>query len=263
MTRSVSPMWRPSRRSFSARPPGRRRDSVSPCSSRSTIALCSSRSRWSAPSVPAETPSASLTNTASTSASTASGGRPLGGGDRLDRLALGHHAEQLLLGGRQAPVRSSPAGPARRRWPGRARCRRSPRRGWRRRAGRPGRCGPSGGSRSRPSPRPAARRRTRGRRTARGSRRRCPGWRLRTSLAASMPSRLKAGGIRMSVTRTWGWSEAAPSHHLVVVGRHPDDPEVLVPLDEGPHTLADDEVVVGQEDRDRARAGSRCVIHRL
>ena len=77
MTRSVSPIWRPSRRSFSASPPGRSRDNVSPCSSRSTIALCSSRSRCSAPSVPAETPSASLTNTASTSASTASGGRRL------------------------------------------------------------------------------------------------------------------------------------------------------------------------------------------
>ena len=77
VTRSVSPMCRPSRRSFSASPPGSRRDSVSPCSSRSTIALCSRRSRCSAPSVPAETPSASFTKTASTSASTASGGRPL------------------------------------------------------------------------------------------------------------------------------------------------------------------------------------------
>ncbi len=31
-----------------------------------------------------------------------------------------------------------------------------------------------------------------------------PGWRLRTWRAASMPSRWKVGGIRMSVTTTWG-----------------------------------------------------------
>ena len=37
---SVSPMLRPSLRTFSARPPGRSRLSVSPCSSRSTIAWC-------------------------------------------------------------------------------------------------------------------------------------------------------------------------------------------------------------------------------
>ena len=97
-TRSVSPMSRPSRRSFSARPPGSSRDSVSPCSSRSTMAWCSSRRRCRAPWSPADTPSASLTNTASTSASTASGGGPPGRGDGLDRLALGDHAEQLLLG---------------------------------------------------------------------------------------------------------------------------------------------------------------------
>ena len=42
---------RPSRRSFSARPPGSRRLSVSPCSSRSTMAWCSMRSRRSAPAV--------------------------------------------------------------------------------------------------------------------------------------------------------------------------------------------------------------------
>ena len=104
LTRSVSPILRPSRRSFSASPPGSSRDSVSPCSSRSTIALCRSRSRCRAPSVPAETPSASLTNTASTSASTASGGRRLARGDGLDRLALRHHAEELLLGRRETAV---------------------------------------------------------------------------------------------------------------------------------------------------------------
>ena len=72
-TTSVFPMSRPSRRSFSASPPGSRRDRDSPCSSRSTMHWWSSRSRRRAPSVPAETPWASLTNSASTWVSTASG----------------------------------------------------------------------------------------------------------------------------------------------------------------------------------------------
>ena len=72
-TLSVSPMRCRPPRSFSASPPGSSRDSVSPCSSRSTMAWCSRRSRRSALELPADTPSASLTNTASTSASTASG----------------------------------------------------------------------------------------------------------------------------------------------------------------------------------------------
>ncbi len=38
-----------------------------------------------------------------------------------------------------------------------------------------------------------------------------PGWRLRTSLAASIPSSWNDGGIRMSVTTTWGDSWSAPS----------------------------------------------------
>ena len=38
-----------------------------------------------------------------------------------------------------------------------------------------------------------------------------PGWRLRTSLAASMPSRWKLGGIRMSVTTTSGLAASAPA----------------------------------------------------
>ena len=64
----------PGRRgSFSARPPGSRRDSVSPCSSRSTIAWCSSRSRRSALSLPALAPLASLRNSCSTASFTASG----------------------------------------------------------------------------------------------------------------------------------------------------------------------------------------------
>ena len=38
-----------------------------------------------------------------------------------------------------------------------------------------------------------------------------PGWRLRTSLAASMPSVRNVGGIRMSVTRTCGACSAQPA----------------------------------------------------
>ena len=49
-----------------------------------------------------------------------------------------------------------------------------------------------------------------------------PGWRWRISLAASMPSRWKVGGMRMSLTTTWGscsaaaasssgWSAASPT----------------------------------------------------
>ena len=67
----------------------------------------------------------------------------------------------------------------------------------------------------------------------------------------------------MSVTRTWGCERGGTLHHLVVVGGDADDPEVLVTLDECPDTLADDEIVVGQEHRDRACTGVCCVIHWL
>ena len=64
------------------------------------------------------------------------------------------------------------------------------------------------------------------------------------------------------MTRTCGCRAPRALHHLVVVGRDPDDPEVLVALDEGAHPLADDEVVIGEEHRDRAQAVVR-VAHRL
>ena len=38
-----------------------------------------------------------------------------------------------------------------------------------------------------------------------------PGWRLRISLQASMPSRWKLGGMRMSLTTTLGAAASAPS----------------------------------------------------
>ena len=64
---------RPSLRSFSARPPGRSRLSVSPCSSRSTIAWCSMRSRRSEPPAPALAPCASFRNRCSTASAIAAG----------------------------------------------------------------------------------------------------------------------------------------------------------------------------------------------
>ena len=70
---SDSPIFRPSLRSFSARPPGRRRESVSPCSSRSTIAWWSIRRRRSALSSPVDAPLASTRNRCSTWSLTASG----------------------------------------------------------------------------------------------------------------------------------------------------------------------------------------------
>ena len=53
-----------------------------------------------------------------------------------------------------------------------------------------------------------------------------PGWRLRISLAASMPSRWKFGGMRMSVTTTFGASALGAGDEPVVVLGHADDLEV-------------------------------------
>ena len=47
---------------------------------------------------------------------------------------------------------------------------------------------------------------------------------------------------------------------LVVVRADPDDAEVVVALDERAHALADDEVVVGEEDRDGAVLGRACSV---
>ena len=69
---SDSPMCLPSRRSFSARPPGSSRERVSPCSSRSTIIWCSIRRRRRALSSPVEAPLASTRKRCSTSSDTAS-----------------------------------------------------------------------------------------------------------------------------------------------------------------------------------------------
>ena len=87
--------------------------------------------------------------------------------DGLDRATFGDLLEQLLVRRREA-VGAHRAARGRRRWRGRGRSRRRRPPGWRRRARRPRPPGPSAGSRSRPSPRRAGRRRTRGRRTATG-----------------------------------------------------------------------------------------------
>ena len=70
---SVSPMLRPSSRTFSARPVGSSRLSVSPCSSRSTIAWCSERSRFSAPASPVLASRESVRNSLSTFSAIAAG----------------------------------------------------------------------------------------------------------------------------------------------------------------------------------------------
>ena len=57
--------------------------------------------------------------------------------------------------------------------------------------------------------------------------------------------------MRMSVTSTWGSARGRAGDRLVVVRADADDAEVVVALDERAHALADDEVVVGQKDRDR------------
>ena len=95
---SVSPMARPSLRTFSARPPGSSRLSFSPCSSRSTIAVCSMRRRFSAPAVPVLAPSDSLRNRFSTESATAAAVVPCALRDGLDRPALGDLVQELLVG---------------------------------------------------------------------------------------------------------------------------------------------------------------------
>ena len=49
--------------------------------------------------------------------------------------------------------------------------------------------------------------------------------------------------------------------HLVVVGGHPDHPQIGVPLDERAHSLAHDQVVVREEDVDGAFWQRRSLPH--
>ena len=51
---------------------------------------------------------------------------------------------------------------------------------------------------------------------------------------------------------TWGVGRLGAGDQLVVVGGHADDLEVGLEREQGPHALADDQVVVGQEHGDHA-----------
>ena len=158
----------------------------------------------SAPACPADTPAARLTNRRSTRRRPPPASCLRRAGDRLDRAALGDQLEQFLVVGAQirpfggtglisaSTIDGSsiepPVATARIAAP----------------AGRLRRCGPSAGRRSRRTLRRAARWRSRDRRTGLRITMPVPGWRLRISLQASMPSTWKCGGMRMSVTTTSG-----------------------------------------------------------
>ena len=84
-----------------------------------------------------------------------------------------------------------------------------------------------------------------------------PGWRLRISLAASIPSRWKFGGMRMSLTTTSGCAALGAGDESVVVLGHADDLDIGVAREHRPHALADDDAVVGEKDGDRPHASSQ------
>ena len=260
MTRSVSPISRCSWRSLSASPPGSSRDSVSPCSSRSTMAWCSRRRRCSAPELPADTPSASLTKTASTSASMASGavrratamaliglpsatmlsssssarvrppGETTGADQRLDDRGVqrgaagGHRADrihQLVSLGHVVLEQVAVAG----------------------RALGQQRDGVLGvlvlGQDHDPGPR-------------------VPLAQLLRRVDALPLERRRHPDVGHEHLRVGGGRAV---HQLVVVGGHAHHGQVGVPLDEGAHALADDQVVVREKDRDRAGRSRVTVIH--
>ena len=84
-----------------------------------------------------------------------------------------------------------------------------------------------------------------------------PGWRLRISFAASMPSCWNDGGIRMSVTTTCGVSSSAACDQLVEVGRLADDLDAGREAQQRLHARAHEQVVVGQHDADLTVAPGR------
>src|ERR1700683_4319365 len=225
------------------------------------MALCRRRSRSSAPSVPAETPSASLTKTASTSASTASGGNPL-----VTAIAL------IGLPSATMESNSSSAG-------GRA-----PSEGNRRtRAAQGARTGRFAAGGDGPDgvhqlvtlgdvvlQEVAVASRTLGQEghgvlgivVLRQNDDPGPRVPLADLLGGVDPFPIEGGGHPDVRDQDLGRQSGGALHHLVVVGRHADDLEVLVPLDQRTYALPDDQIVVGQEHRDPARL-VRVVIHRL
>ena len=76
-----------------------------------------------------------------------------------------------------------------------------------------------------------------------------------------MPSRVNVGGIRMSVTSTCGRVASAPLDQLVVVGGHADHVQVLAGVDEGADAFAHDQVVVREENADRAVRACAVLLH--
>jgi hypothetical protein len=77
-----------------------------------------------------------------------------------------------------------------------------------------------------------------------------PGWRLRSSLAASIPSRWNDGGMRMSGDEHLRRGRLGARDQPVVIGGHADDVEVALESEQGAHPFAHDEVVIGEEHRD-------------
>ena len=65
-----------------------------------------------------------------------------------------------------------------------------------------------------------------------------------------MPSFWKLGGIRMSVTTTWGFMAIRALDQLVVVRGDAHDLEIGLEVQERAHAFTHEDVVVGEEDRD-------------
>ena len=201
-------MCLPSSRSFSARPPGSSRESVSPCSSRSTIIWWSIRRRRSALSSPVDAPFASSRNRCSTASETASGVVW-----RATAMALiGLPSAMKVSSSWSASLRSSPACTGRTsastitgssRVPPVATARMASM-SWSPSASR-------SFSRYEYPAAPSASSETAYSGSSYWDRITIPvpGFRCRISLAASMPSRWNVGGMRMSLTTTCGWCSAA------------------------------------------------------
>ena len=77
-----------------------------------------------------------------------------------------------------------------------------------------------------------------------------PGWRLRISLAASMPSFWKFGRHADVGDHHLRLGLVGARDQLVVVGGDADDLDVGLDREQGTHALANEQVVVGQEHRD-------------
>ena len=257
---SVSPISRPSWRSISATPPGSSRLSVSPCSSRSTIAWCSMRRRLSDPVAPVDAPCESLRNKVLDRVGDRRGRRVLRGGDRLDRLALRDHLQQRLVALAQVAlvahrpdqrlddlrVEDGSAG-----------------RDLAHRAGELVALGDAVLEEVRVARGTVGEQRDRVLRVVElrqdddaGARMALAQLLRRVDALALEVRRHPDVGHEHLRRRGFGAGD-----QLVVVGRGPDDREVGLQRQKGPHSLADDHVVVGEENGDRVRAVPLHVPH--